>query len=206
MSDHLALGSLVLDPHFDGPPGAAHGGYVCGAIGELVDGPAEVTLRTPPPLGVPLAVSFLPGGEIDVHDGDTLVMSARPVDGVDVEPPVRPTLAQARAAMRGSVAASVFLPDATVPNRDGVVAPGIVWAALDSPSATALQDRARPGVLARLSVERLDCVEVGEPVIATGWHVASDGRKHHTASALLSPDGDVLARASALWITPRSPR
>ena len=206
MSDFLALDTLVLDRRFNGPPTTANGGYACGAIGELVDGPAEVTLRTPPPLGVPLAVSFLPGGEIDVHDGDTLVMSARPVDGVDVEPPVRPTLAQARAAMRGSVAASVFLPDATVPNRDGVVAPGIVWAALDSPSATALQDRERPGVLARLSVERLDCVEVGEPVIATGWHVASDGRKHHTASALLSPDGDVLARASALWITPRSPR
>ena len=64
----------------------------------------------------------------------------------------------------------------------------------------------RPSVLARLAVERLDCVEVDEPVIATGWHLASDGRKHHTASALLSPDGDVLARARALWISPRSPR
>jgi hypothetical protein len=195
MSDFLALDTLVLDPRFNG-------GYACGAIGELVDGPAEVTLHTPPPFGVPLDLKFLPGGEIEVHHGDTLVMSARPVDGVDVEPPVRPTLAEAREAThrhRG-VTASVFLPDATVPNRGGVVAPGIVWAALDDPSATS------PSLLARLAVERLDVVEVGEPVIATGWHVASEGRTHHTASALLSVEGDVLARARALWITPRSPR
>ena len=103
--------------------------------------------------------------------------------------------------------AAVFIPDATVPNRDGVVAPDMVWAALDCPSYTPpLWDWHRPSLLARLAVERLDCVEVGEPVIATGWHLASEGRKHHTASALLSPDGDVLARASALWITLRSPR
>jgi hypothetical protein len=95
--------------------------------------------------------------------------------------------------------------NATVPNRDGVVAPDMVWAALDCPSYTPpLWDWDRPSLLARLAVERLDCVEVGEPVIATGWHVASEGRKHHTASALLSVEGDVLARASALWITLRS--
>ena len=242
MSDFLALDTLVLDPRFNGPPGTANGGYACGAVGELVDGPAEVTLRTPPPLGVPLGVDFLPGGKIDVHDGDTLLLSARPVDGVDVEPPVRPTLAQAREAMRqhpghgregllsacyvcGSrrhdglgihfgplpghpgVTAAVIIGDATVPNRGGDVAPDMVWAALDCPSYTPpLWDWNRPSLLARLAVERLDCIEVGEPVIATGWHIASEGRKHHTASALLSPEGDVLARASALWITLRIPR
>jgi len=242
MSDFLALDTLVLDPRFNGPPGTANGGYAAGAVGELVDGPAEVTLRTPPRLGVPLGVQFLPGGEIDVHDGDTLVMSARPIDGVDVEPPVRPTLAQAREATRHhpghgresllsacfvcgwrrhdglgihfgplpghpGVTAAVFIPDATVPHRGGDVAPDMVWAALDCPSYTPpLWDWRRPSLLARLAVERLDCVEVGEPVIATGWHIASEGRKHHTASALLSPEGDVLARACALWITLRSPR
>jgi len=242
MSDHLALDTLVLDPRFNGPPGTANGGYACGAVGELVDGPAEVTLRSPPPLGVPLGVDFRPGGEIDVHDGDALIMSARPVDDVDVEPPVRPTLAQAREAMRHhpghgregllsacfvcgwrrhdglglhfgplprhpGVTASVFIPDATVPSRGGDMAPDMVWAALDCPSYTPpLWDWHRPSLLARLAVERLDCVEVGEPAIVTGWHLASEGRKHHTASALLSPDGDVLARARALWITLRSPR
>jgi hypothetical protein len=242
MSDFLALDTLVLDPRFNGPPTTANGGYACGAVGELVDGPAEVTLRLPPPLGVPLDVGFLPGGEVEVRDRDALVASARPVDDVDVEPPVRPTLAQAREATRrhpghgregllsdcyvcGSqrhdgmgihfgplaghpdVTAAVFLPDATVPNRNGDLRPDMVWAALDCPSYTpALWDWDRPSLLARLAVERLDCVCVGEPVVAVGWHVASEGRKHHTASALLSTDGRVLARARALWITLRSPR
>jgi hypothetical protein len=100
------------------------------------------------------------------------------------------------------VTASVFLPDATVPSRNGCVAPDMVWAALDCPSYTPpLWDWNRPSLLARLAVERLDCVEVGEPTIALGWHIASEGRKHHTASALLGTDGRVVARGRALWIT-----
>jgi hypothetical protein len=242
MSDFLALDMLVLDPRFNGPPLTANGGYASGAIGELVDGPAEVTLLRPPPLGEPLDVDFLPDGEVEARHDGALVMRARPVDGVDVEPLVRPTLAQAREAERrhpghgregllsgcyvcGSlrhdglgihfgplaghpgVTAAVFLPDATVPNRDGDVAPDMVWAALDCPSYTPpLWDWDRPSLLARLTVERLEPVRVGEPVIATGWHLGSEGRKHHTASALLSTDGRVVARARALWITLRSPR
>ena len=233
----IASASLVLDPRFNGPPGTANGGYASGAVGELVDGPAEVSLLSPPPLGIPLDVSFYEHGEVDVsHDG-AIVARARPVDEVDVEPPVRPTLAQAREASRrhpghgratlfsdcyvcgsqrhdglgihfgplrghSDVNAAVFLPDGTVPNRDGIVAPDMVWAALDCPSYTpSLWQPDRPSLLARLAVERLDCVEVGEPVIALGWHLGSEGRKHHTASALLNTDGDVLARGRALWIT-----
>jgi hypothetical protein len=242
MSDFLALDTLVLDPRFNGPPTTANGGYACGAIGELVDGPAEVTLLSPPPLGAPLAVDFQPEGRIELSGRDgAAIARARPIDGVDVEPPVRPTLADAREASRrhaghgretlfsgcyvcgsrrhdglgihfgplrghADVTAAVFLPDATVPNRDGIVAPDIVWAALDCPSYTPPLDWDRPSLLARIAVERLDVVAVGEPVIATGWHLASEGRKHHTASALLSTDGRVLARARALWITLRSPR
>jgi hypothetical protein len=195
MFDFLALAKLVLDPRLNGPAAMANGGYACGAVGELVDGPAEVTLHLPPPLGVPLDVEFLPGGEIEVRHEDALVASARPVDGVDAEPPV----------WHPDVTASVFLPDETIPNRNGDLAPDMVWAALDRASSTPpLWDR--PSLLARLAVERLDCVCVGEPVVALGWHLASEGRKHHTASALLSTDGRVLARARALWITPRSPR
>jgi hypothetical protein len=233
----IATASLVLDPRYNGPPSTANGGYACGAIGELVDGPAEVTLLSPPPLGVPLDISFYEEGEVEARYDGSVVARARPVDRVDAHPPVRPTLAEAREASRrhpghgratlfsdcfvcGSarhdglgihfgplrghpgVTASVFLPDATVPNRGGVVSPDMVWAALDCPSYTPrLWDWEHPSLLARLAVERLDCVEVGEPAIALGWHVGSQGRKHHTASALLSVDGRVLARGRALWIT-----
>jgi hypothetical protein len=236
----IATASLVLDARFNGPPGTANGGYACGAVGELVDGPAEVSLLSPPPLGVPLDVGFYEQGEVEIRYDGSVVARARPIDGVDATPPVWPSLAEAREASRrraggmesgrasmfsdcfvcGSqrhdglgihfgplrghpdVTAAVFLPDATVPNRAGVVGPDMVWAALDCPSYTPpLWDWERPSLLARLAVERLDCVEVGEPAIALGWHLATEGRKHHTASALLSRDGRVLARARALWIT-----
>src|SRR3954452_1544550 len=101
MSDFLALDTLVLDPRFNGPPGSANGGYACGAVGELVDGPAEVTLLSPPPLGAPMGVHFRPEGAVELtgHHGVTIAR-ARPVDGIHVEPPVRPTLADAREASR----------------------------------------------------------------------------------------------------------
>jgi hypothetical protein len=232
------LESIVIDPRFNGPPSSANGGYACGILGELVDGPAEVALRSPPPLGTPLSVAFADGA-VELWAGETLVGSARPVDGVDVEPPVRPTLAEAREAMRShpghgrrvlfsdcyvcgsqrhdglgvhfgplpgrpDVTAAMFLPDATTPQRCGVVAPEIVWAALDCPSYTPpLWDWDRPSLLAGMAVERLEALAPGEPAVIVGWHLGSEGRKHRTASALLGTDGRVLARARALWITLR---
>jgi hypothetical protein len=198
----IATASLRLDPRFNGPPGTGNGGYACGAVGELVDGPAEVSLRMPPPLGVPLDVSFIEDGDVVVRHKGALVAEARPIDEVDAHPPVRPSLAEAREGLSGhpGVTVSIFLPDASVPSRNGCVAPDMVWAALERPSCTS-PTRVSPSLLARLAVERLDCVEVGEPTIALGWHIASEGRKHHTASALLGTDGRVLARRRALWIT-----
>jgi hypothetical protein len=232
-----ALDSITIDPRFNGPPTSANGGYACGVLGDMVDGPAEVTLRSPPPLGVPLSVDSAAHGALELRSGETLVAQARPVSGVHAHPPVRPTVGEAREAMLAhpghglrhifsdcfvcgsrrrdglgvhfgplpdwpDATAAVLLPDATVPQRGGVVAPEIVWAALDCPSYTpALWDWDRPSVLARLAVERLGDVAVGEPTIAVGWHVDSNGRKHRTASALLGLDGQVLARAEALWIT-----
>jgi hypothetical protein len=229
--------SITIDPRFNGPPTTANGGYACGLVGEFVEGAAEVTLRSPPPLGVPLRVSPAADGTVEMRTNDTLIAQARPLDGVHAHPPVRPTLADAREAMlrhpgrgrrtvfsdcyvcgaerrdglgihfgplpgRPDATAAVFLPGATVPQRDGAVAPEIVWAALDCPSYTPpLWDWERPSVLAQMAVQRLDAVAVGEPAIAVGWHVGSEGRKHHTASALLGLDGRVIARAQVLWIT-----
>ena len=73
----IATASLRLDPRFNGPPGTANGGYACGAVGELVDGPAEVSLRMPPPLGVPLDVSFSEDGDVVVRHHGALVAEAR---------------------------------------------------------------------------------------------------------------------------------
>ena len=49
--------TLTIAARFNGPPGSANGGYTCGLVAGLVGAEAvEVTLRSPPPLGRPLAV------------------------------------------------------------------------------------------------------------------------------------------------------
>jgi hypothetical protein len=45
---------LVIDPAFEGPPEAAHGGYTCGLLSPYLPADAAITLRKPVPLGVAL--------------------------------------------------------------------------------------------------------------------------------------------------------
>lgn len=64
---------IIVDPRFNGPPGSANGGYVCGLVAGLLGAPAaEVTLRSPPPLGRPLRWD----GE-RLWDGETLIAEGR---------------------------------------------------------------------------------------------------------------------------------
>ena len=44
-------GSLIVERRFCGPLDSGNGGYVCGPIAGFVEGPAEVALRLPQPLG-----------------------------------------------------------------------------------------------------------------------------------------------------------
>ena len=44
-------------------------------------------------------------------------------------------------------------------------------------------------------------VRAGERLIVTGWPIASEGRKHRVGSALHDADGNLVAAATATWIT-----
>jgi hypothetical protein len=67
---------IEIPPHLNGPAGSGQGGYCCGVFAALVGGPAEVTLRSPVPLGKPLATS-VEGDAASVHDGDRLIAEVR---------------------------------------------------------------------------------------------------------------------------------
>ena len=91
--------TVVIGERFCGPPGSANGGYACAMAARAIDGPAEVTLRVPPPLDRPLTVEQTDGG-VSLLDGDVLVAQARPAV-VDVEVPEPVSFAEAeRAAAR----------------------------------------------------------------------------------------------------------
>jgi hypothetical protein len=91
--------TVTIAERFHGPPKSGNGGYVCGLAARFIDGPAEVTLRAPPPLESPLDV---------VHDGEEIVLRHGAQDiarakraALDIEAPAAPSHAQAVQAAKG---------------------------------------------------------------------------------------------------------
>ncbi|HEX2234471.1 MAG TPA: hypothetical protein VHG69_14030 [Thermoleophilaceae bacterium] len=95
--------TIVIAERFNGPPGTANGGYTCGLVAKaLGEGPAEVSLRSPPPLGRPLAVETSRDG-VELRDGDTLVAEGRLAE-LELEPPEAVALEVAEDASRAGFA------------------------------------------------------------------------------------------------------
>ena len=90
---------VTIDQRFNGPPDSGHGGYVCGVVAGLVGGPAEVTLRRPPPLGRPLEIQRLEGGRVALRDGETVVADGAPAS-VDIDVPEPVSFPDAEAASK----------------------------------------------------------------------------------------------------------
>ncbi|MFC4947153.1 hypothetical protein [Pseudonocardia sp. GCM10023141] len=105
--------------------------------------------------------------------------------------------------------AAPWTPDRSVVGADGRVAPEFVWAALDCPAGfaaveDALERDALPGgsaaVLGRMSVRLAGLPEIAVEHRIVAWPIAVDGRRLTAGSALLSPNGDVLAAAGTTWV------
>ena len=92
--------SVVIPKRFNGPPKSGHGGYVAGIIAEFVGGPAEVTLRMPPPLETPLSIEHEADGVVLRDDqAQVVAVGARASLDLDIpEPPDPAAVADARDA------------------------------------------------------------------------------------------------------------
>lgn len=95
--------------------------------------------------------------------------------------------------------ATTWTPSAAWGHADGLVAPEFIWAALDCPTFWA-HERINRALLARLTLDITQRLRVGETLIIAAWPLSSGGRKHTSGAALYRADGEVLARAEALWI------
>lgn len=87
---------IIIDHRFRGPSQSANGGYIAGVLAELIDGPAEITLRRPPPLDRPLQLHEVDGG-YDLKDGEDLIGDVR-AGAFRVDVPPRPSDEAIRAA------------------------------------------------------------------------------------------------------------
>ncbi len=225
---------IVIDRAFRGPTGSGNGGYTCGLVARFLDGPAEVTLRLPPPLDRPLGVERAGDGDgVRVLDGDAVVAEARQAT-VDVEPPEPPSFEEAAAAALPEGDLESPFPQCFVcgrnrepgdglrifagPLRDGLVsaawvareaytAPEFVWAALDCPGAYASGFGERGVlVLGRLAARVEALPRAGEHCVVVAWPLGEEGRKAYAGSALYGEGGRVLGVARATWIEPLSLR
>jgi hypothetical protein len=74
------LSTLIMPPRFNGPPASGNGGYSCGVVAALFDGPCAVSLRRPVPLDRPLEVEpangLGSGIAGDAGDSDVLRVTA----------------------------------------------------------------------------------------------------------------------------------
>lgn len=65
----MANASISVPRRYNGPLDSGNGGYCSGLVAGLVEGPAEVSLRSPVPLDTPLEVSVGDGGSARVVHG-----------------------------------------------------------------------------------------------------------------------------------------
>jgi hypothetical protein len=100
LSPTATTARIVLERRFNGPRDSANGGYACGRVAAFVDGPAEVTLRRPVPLDVPLDAERDADGHVTLRHDGVLIAEAQPALPLDLEPPYRPTIDEAREATR----------------------------------------------------------------------------------------------------------
>lgn len=198
-----------------------------------IRGTVEVTLRRPTPLATPLRV-VVDGASaaLEAPDGERLA-EARAVAGLPREVPALrlaavpapvarpehpvpgcfgcgPDHARGLRILPAPVAGTRLVAARWTPQRelagpDGRVDPAVVWAALDCPGWFALHG-ARP--LQRMLLGRITAsvgpLRAGEPCVVVAWPIASEGRRHDAATALLDAAGRVLASSRQVWIVPRA--
>jgi hypothetical protein len=216
---------IVVDHRFCGPSTSGNGGYTCGSMAAFVDGPAEVTLRVPPPLGTALTVER-DGETLVARAGAVTVAEARPAT-VDLEVPQSVSFAAAeRAASRfagfeehpfGSCfvcgperapgdglrifpgpAADDLVAAPWVPDA-ALVDPLYVWCALDCPGGFAVGYPATTLLLGRLAAVVERAPRPGERCVVLGWPLGAEGRKRYAGTALVAA-GEVIACGRATWI------
>jgi hypothetical protein len=91
-----AVETVVLEERFQGFTDGALGGYAAGMLARSIDGPAEVNLRSLPPIGRELELREA-GGSLELLDGETLVAEGSAAE-LELQLPEPPELEAAEAA------------------------------------------------------------------------------------------------------------
>ncbi|MGY2875630.1 hypothetical protein ACVW00_002820 [Marmoricola sp. URHA0025 HA25] len=97
MTNTMTTTSVRLSGRENGPKRMSNGGFACGTFAGLVGGTAKVTLHRKVPLETDLSAQ-ISGVRAQVWCEDRLIAVAEAAEPFVLEPPVRPTAAQAESA------------------------------------------------------------------------------------------------------------
>jgi len=86
------MSELIIRKRFCGPRTSGNGGYAAGMFARVIDGPATVTLKKPPPLDTPIDIRAGEAGSFDAVVGDDVIATVKP-GAVSVSPPPMPDAA-----------------------------------------------------------------------------------------------------------------
>jgi len=224
---------VILAQRFCGPPTSGHGGYVTGILAEALDGACEVTLRRPIPLDTPLRLSAEgtetalsdPEGEIAAGRCIEFHLDLPPLPKLsEIEKAQSPlydspfgTCFVCGAARAPDDGMRVFTKRTPIPGlvadkwevgahlaeSDGSIAPRMVWAVLDCPSAFSFSNPDMVTLLGRMRGEVYATPQVGDQCTVFAWSLGSEGRKHFAASALFDAQGHLMGATTTTWFDVR---
>ena len=100
--------------------------------------------------------------------------------------------------------AAPWVADPGLDRGDGKVKPEFMTAALDCPGYAAVAS-GTVMLLGELTAHVDRCVHIDEPCTVIAWPIESKGRRHITGTAVFDEDGELCARARAVWIEPANP-
>lgn len=219
-----------MPARFCGPPSSGNGGWTAGALAALTGlDPASgitVSLMAPPPLDTAMPVETADGVTTAELEGSPVARAAAATESPAAIEPVPADEARAAEASYAGLRSHPFPTcfSCGTERADGLrIFPGKVaaqdgrarvaatwtpaetdlattWAALDCVGGWAGDLDERLMVLARMTAWVDALPEVGVEHVALGLGGVVDGRKTHTSSALVAPDGRVIGRAEHLWI------
>lgn len=100
-----------------------------------------------------------------------------------------------------SVLAAPWVPDASLADGSGRVAPEFLWAALDCAGAFAVVPSGDKFILlGELCAQLYSDVAVGEKCVVVAWPLGIEGRKRFAGTAIFSTSDVPVATARATWI------
>ena len=95
------LQTIIIKERYSGPPDIANGGYVCGLLANFIEGPADVWIRRPTPMGSELSIVSTDDGSFCIMAGADICVEAKP-GSLDLEMRESPDFDSAMAASKTS--------------------------------------------------------------------------------------------------------